>query len=168
MGAVTAGLRSVQARATCEALKPDSSASACTCSAITRLRSVSMPLLRTIARLVPFSSPMGCKSRRLYLPLKIPPDSGDQGITPRPISCAIGISSRSTVRSSRLYSICRPISGDQPRNSARVCILAACQAGRSETARYSTLPARTRSSMARMISSTGVVKSQACRYSRSI
>jgi hypothetical protein len=52
--------------------------------------------------------------------------------TPIPSSAAIGMRSRSTVRSIKLYSICRATSGDQPRRSAIVCIRATCHAGVSE------------------------------------
>ena len=43
------------------------------------------------------------------------PCSGDHGVTPRPSSSAIGMSSPSTVRSSSEYSICSATSGAQPR-----------------------------------------------------
>ena len=43
-----------------------------------------------------------------YLPVNTPPASGDHAVTPIFNAFAIGISSRSTVRSIRLYSICNP------------------------------------------------------------
>jgi hypothetical protein len=97
------------------------------------------------------------KSFAEYFPVKSPLARGDQGITPSPISLAIGISSRSPVRSTRLYSICIATKGDQPLKSAMACIRETCQAGVSEIPTYSTLPDRTRSSIERRISSTGVV-----------
>src|SRR5277367_2711086 len=48
----------------------------------------------------------GVRLAREYLPLSAPARRGDQGVTPRPISNAMGISSPSTERSSREYSIC--------------------------------------------------------------
>ena len=67
------------------------------------------------------------------LPVNTPPAKGDQAVTPRPRSAAMGRSSRSGVRSIRLYSICSPTNGVQPRSSARVLALATSQAGMSET-----------------------------------
>ena len=69
---------------------------------------------------------------RVYLPDSPPPRSGDHGVMPRPSSSAIGTSSPSTVRSMSEYSICRAMSGAQPRNSAWVCACATFQAGVSE------------------------------------
>ena len=57
----------------------------------------------------------------MYLPESTPPLSGDHGVTPRPSSCAIGMSSPSTVRSRSEYSIWSATSGVQPRKRAIVC-----------------------------------------------
>src|SRR3546814_2107222 len=57
-----------------------------------------------------------------YTTLFRSPASGDHGNTPSPISCAIGISSRSTVRSVRLYGSCSAANDVQPRSSAIACI----------------------------------------------
>ncbi len=67
-----------------------------------------------------------------YVPVRTPLASGDHAVTPMFNSWAIGISSRSTVRSIRLYSICNPMNGDQPRNCASVFACAIHQAGASE------------------------------------
>src|ERR1700746_104981 len=72
------------------------------------------------------------KSSLEYFPDRSPLARGDHGTTPRPISFAMGISSRSVVRSMRLYSICSATSGDHPRRSAMACILEICHAGVSE------------------------------------
>jgi hypothetical protein len=69
---------------------------------------------------------------RVYLPDNTPLFSGDQGVTPSPISSAIVINSPSTVRSSSEYSICSATSGAQPRKRAIVCACATFQAGVSE------------------------------------
>ena len=50
-----------------------------------------------------------------YLPVSSPPPSGDHSVTPSPSASAIGSSSRSAVRSTRLYSTWTPAIGDQPR-----------------------------------------------------
>src|SRR6266511_1491066 len=55
-----------------------------------------------------------------YLPVNTPLESGDHAVNPRFSALAIGISSRSTVRSIKLYSICNPMKGAQPRNCASV------------------------------------------------
>ena len=55
-----------------------------------------------------------------------------QAVTPMFNALAIGISSCSTVRPIRLYSICNPINGDQPRTCASVFACAIHQAGASE------------------------------------
>ena len=73
----------------------------------------------------------------------------------------MGVSSRSTVRCSRLYSICSATKGLHPRSSARVFACDTTHAGVSDTPTWSTLPARTRSSRARMTSAGGVVSSHA-------
>src|SRR3984893_5664237 len=67
-----------------------------------------------------------------YLPVNTPPASGDHAVTPIFNALAIGISSRSTVRSIRLYSICNPTKGDHPRRWASVFACAIHQAGASE------------------------------------
>jgi len=96
------------------------------------------------------------------LPESNPLASGDQEVTLRPRSSAIGMSSRSGVRWMRLYSIWSPMKGDQPDNSASVLARETYHAGASEMPTYRTLPVRTRSSRPRMTSSTGVSRSQAC------
>ena len=67
-----------------------------------------------------------------YLPVNTPRGSGDQAVKPRFSALAIGISSRSTVRSIRLYSICNPMKGDHHRRWASVFACAIHQAGASE------------------------------------
>ena len=62
----------------------------------------------------------------------------------------------------RLYSICKPTNGVQPRNSASVFALATAQAAMSDTPAWRILPWRTRSSNARITSSIGVILSQMC------
>src|SRR5580693_5824214 len=50
----------------------------------------------------------------------MPPARGDHAVKPRFRAFAIGTSSRSTVRSIRLYSTCKPVKGDHPRSWASV------------------------------------------------
>src|SRR6266567_3526866 len=69
------------------------------------------------------------KSLAEYFPVRSPLASGDQTTIPIPISLAIGMRSRSTVLSTRLYSICIATNGDHPLRSAVACIRDACQAG---------------------------------------
>ncbi|WP_431523752.1 helix-turn-helix transcriptional regulator [Mycobacterium shigaense] len=78
-----------------------------------RLRSVSVPKAELKLLRVPSPEAMfvAVRSLRLYLPLSTPPASGAYGITPNPISCAMGIKSRSPVRSIRLHSICSELAG---------------------------------------------------------
>src|SRR5712691_8637929 len=94
-----------------------------------------------------------------YLPVNTPPPSGDQATVPRTKAAAMGSNSRSGVRSTRLYSSCTPASGTQPRHSASVAARATRQAGKSDRPAYRILPARTRSSNPRMMSSMGVIPS---------
>src|SRR5882762_2763185 len=54
-----------------------------------------------------------------YFPVRNPPARGEKARTPKFKALAMGISSRSTVRSIRLYSSCSPINRVQPRSSAR-------------------------------------------------
>ena len=49
-----------------------------------------------------------------------PPPAAPHAVTARPSACAIGSSSRSAVRSARLYWICSATNGDQSRSSAIV------------------------------------------------
>src|SRR3977135_687559 len=71
-------------------------------------------------------------SPRCALLVSPPFASGDQASTPRFKAFAMGTSSRSTVRSIRLYSTCNPVNCVQPRSSARVFAWAIHQAGASE------------------------------------
>ena len=66
---------------------------------------------------------------RVYFPLRIPPLSGLQGVTPSPNSSASGSSSPSTVRSNREYSICKAMSGVCFRKLAVTCAWAIFQPG---------------------------------------
>src|SRR6202162_5903374 len=59
----------------------------------------------------------------------MPLASGDQAVRPRFRALAIGTNSRSTVRSIRLYSICKPTKGDHPRSWASVFAWATHHAG---------------------------------------
>jgi hypothetical protein len=67
-----------------------------------------------------------------YLPVSRPPPSGDQAVTARSSAAAIGSNSRSTVRSTSEYGICRAENGVNPRSSATVTARATTQAGASE------------------------------------
>jgi hypothetical protein len=71
---------------------------------------------------------------RVYLPVRMPAAIGAQAVTDRPNASATGSSSRSAVRSSRLYSICSATKGLQPRSAASVLACDAIQAGASERA----------------------------------
>src|ERR1700688_1364515 len=64
-----------------------------------------------------------------YLPVNTPLANGDHAVTPMFNALAIGISSRSTVRSIRLYSICNPTKGDQARSCASAFACAVHHAG---------------------------------------
>ena len=75
---------------------------------------------------------------------------------------AHGSRSLSAVRSVRLYCVCTPTNGLQPRSVAVVFACAIFHATVSEMATYSALPLRTTSSRERMTSSTGVRYSQMC------
>jgi hypothetical protein len=63
------------------------------------------------------------------LPERIPPPSGDHGVTPISNSRHMGSNSRSTERSISEYCTCMPANGDQPRSKAIVLACAATQAG---------------------------------------
>ena len=89
---------------------------------------------------------------RVYLPVNTPAANGAQPTVVIPKWAAIGSKSRSGVRCSRLYSICNPTKALQPRSSAVTLAALTTQAGVSLTPTYSTLPARTKSSRARIVS----------------
>ncbi len=145
-----------QFSATCAGDFPAARATLTTAVAIAAFRSVRR------ANCGVWSSRRPASAFSAYLPVSQPLANGDHGVTVNPSAAAIGSSSRSGVRSIRLYSICKPTNGVQPRNSASVLARATHHAGASEMPMYSTLPARTKSSKARMTSSTGVNSSQAC------
>ena len=84
----------------------------------TRLRSVARPEVA---------------ASRLYLPVRIPEPSVSHGVTARSSVFAIGRSSRSTARSSRLYLIWSPTNAVQPRSSASMFARDTSHAGVSET-----------------------------------
>ncbi len=95
------------------------------------------PRLRRLCRRTPSSSPLFMRPSPpaaafsgKYLPVRAPFLSGDHARIDMPNSSAIGSSSRSTVRSSKLYSICNPTYCVQPRSSARVFDCATTHAGR--------------------------------------
>ena len=67
-----------------------------------------------------------------YLPVSSPLANGDQAATVSPSASAIGIISRSGVRSIRLYSTCSETNGDHPRSSASVFARLTHHAGASE------------------------------------
>ena len=94
-----------------------------------------------------------------YLPVSSPPASGDHRATPRPRLSAIGRSSRSALRSTRLYSTWMAMIGASPRRSAMVAARATRQAGKFDKPAWWILPARTKSSKAATISSIGVMVS---------
>ena len=75
---------------------------------------------------VPASGPPGL----VYLPDSTPPPSGLHAATVIPNASAIGSSSRSMSRLSRLYGTWRPTNGVQPRHSASVLARETTQAGR--------------------------------------
>ena len=78
----------------------------------------------------------------------------------RSIARAIGMRSASTVRCSRLYSICNATIGTPPRCCASYCACTQTHAGWSLNPTYRTFPLRTRSSSVRISSSIGVWRSQ--------
>ena len=123
----TPGLDCTQASATAAGVVPSSPAMRMSSSMIVRLRSVRKFVTRS-----PRSAFAVAALARVYLPDSTPPRSGDHGVTPRPMSIAIGINSPSTVRSINEYSIWRAMSGAHPRKSACVCACATFQAGVSE------------------------------------
>lgn len=102
-----------------------------------------------------------------YLPVSDPPSSIPQGVTARSSAAAIARCSCSTSRSASDHGIWMAAGTLQPRSSATDRPRLITHAGVSEKPTWSTLPARTWSSSARMTSSTGVVWSHMCSHSRS-
>jgi hypothetical protein len=101
------------------------------------------------------------------LPDRKPFFSGLHGTSAMAWSWANGATSLSTVRASSEYSTCSATSGVQPFSSAVVCACAATHAGVLENPTYRILPAPTRSSSVRSVSSIGVLRSQLCNQYRS-
>ena len=119
-----------QATATWAEVAPSSSATRSTSRAIRRVRSVRRDWLAA-ARLLSSGVVVG---PRVYLPVRMPAPIGAQAVSERPNAAATGSSSRSAVRSIRLYSACRATSGLQPRRAAKVLAADATQAGASDRA----------------------------------
>ena len=116
--------------------RPRSHASA-TCAAVVPISCA----MASTASITPNSASPGARPRvvstdavpaREYLPDNQPPFNGDQGSTPIPMACAIGISSPSDVRSSNEYSSCSAMIGAHPRIRAIVAASAVAHAGTSE------------------------------------
>ncbi len=117
----------VQARATCAGETPSSSATDPTARATACSRSPTAPASSRAG------SPPPTPPGRVYLPDRIPPWSGLHAATDRPNASAMGSSSRSTSRFSRLYGTWSPANSVQPRSSASVLARDTSQAGASET-----------------------------------
>src|SRR5258708_32346284 len=93
IGAVTAGLCIVQARANWDGVVPMSAATFLTTSAMARPRSLSAPCAAAMFLRVPTASaepPPWSRAARVYLPASTPLASGDHGMTPTPSSPAHG------------------------------------------------------------------------------
>ncbi|KAF0649352.1 hypothetical protein K701_13445 [Streptomyces fradiae ATCC 10745 = DSM 40063] len=103
-----------------------------------------------------------------YLPVSSPTPSGDHRAATSPRLSAMGRSSRSAVRSTRLYSCWMPTIGAQFFRSARVAARETRRAGKLDSAAWWILPALARSSSPRRSSSIGVSLSGKCTPNRSM
>ncbi len=121
---VTPGRACTHCSATWAGVAPTSPAIAMSSSTRSYVRSV-RNRLSAGTRVVPGSG----RPARVYLPVRMPARSGLHGVTPRSKARAMGMRSASTVRCSRLYSICSAISGVQPCSRASYCACTHTQAG---------------------------------------
>ncbi len=94
-----------------------------------------------------------------YLPVRTPWERGDHTIWPMPSFSQRGTTSASITRQSSEYWGWLDTMRSKPMSSAIRSASAICSAVHSETPTEWTLPWRTRSSKARMVSSSGVSKS---------
>src|SRR5262249_27198339 len=76
--------------------------------------------------------PDGSVAPRLYLPVSIPLASGKYGNIDNPNACAVGLSSRSMSRTSRLYSSWQDTNAARPCRRATSCASTICCADRFE------------------------------------
>ena len=111
--------------------------------------------------------PAGTGCPGWYLPVSTPCAMGDQTIWPTPSRSDSGITSDSITRQIMLYCGWLETSRSKPISSAMRSAAAISSARHSDTPMYSTLPWRTRSSKARMVSASGVSWSYRCAWYRS-
>ena len=102
-----------------------------------------------------------------YLPVSTPCAIGENTICPMPSFSHSGTTSGSMTRHSMLYCGWFDTIRSRPSSAAARSAAAISSARHSDTPMYRTLPARTRSSKARMVSSIGVSWSYLCAWYRS-